>query len=302
MRAASAELIAHIASPNRTMCRLWKVQRTDGETFGFTNHDRALTVDGLQYRADLGMSATSVQTSAGLSVDNLDATGFLASGTLTEADVAAGVWDHAEVWLREVNWADLTMGVLKEKRGRIGQITTTDVGYKAEFRGLAAKLNAAIGGVFAPGCPHALGDAGCQKDTTDFTAVGTVTSVEADNRTFDTDLASATVRLTPAATGNPDNGYFSDGLLTWLTGANAGLAMDVKLYTDDGRIELHLPMGFAIAPADTFSVVAGCDKDGSDTGHCKVRFDNVINHGGYRDLPGVDVALQAPGQSTTSES
>lgn len=301
MRAASAEFIVHLALGSRTMAKLWKVTRTDGAVFGFTNHDADLVFDGLTYVADIGINASAVQTSTGLSVDNLDVMGFLSSGTLTQGDVDKGLWDHAEVRLMECNWADLSMGVLKEKRGWIGQIETTDAGYKTEFRGLAVKLNAAIGRVVAAGCPHQLGDAKCQKDTTEFTATGTVTSAEDDARVFDTDLSSATVRLTPDTTGTPDLGYFDDGILTWTSGsANFGLQMDVKRYTEDGRIELHLPMGVPIEPGDEFVVVAGCNKDlgeSNTTGHCVHRFDNAINHGGDPFLPGLDAMTQAPGQS-----
>lgn len=302
MRAASAGLIAHLALGSRTMARLWKVTRSDGVIFGFTNHDADLVFDGLTYVADLGINASAVQTTAGLSVDNLDVTGFLTSGTLTADDVEAGLWDHAEVRLMQCNWADLSMGVMKEKRGWIGQITTTDAGYTTEFRGLATKLNAAIGRLVAPGCPHQLGDAKCQKDTTDFTTAGIVTAAETDRRTFDTDLSSATVRLTPTTTGAPDLGYFDDGLLTWTSGsANAGLQMDVKRYTVDGRIELHLPMGVDIVPGDEFSIVAGCNKalgDADTTGHCVNRFDNGVNHGGDPFVPGLDASMMAPGQAS----
>lgn len=304
MRAASAGLITHLASGSRTMARLWKVTRTDGQVFGFTNYDAELVLDGLTYRADLGINASAVQTTAGLAVDNLDVTGFLSSGTLTAADVEKGLWDHAEVLLRECNWADLTMGVLKEKRGWVGQIETTDAGYKAEFRGLATKLNAAIGRLVAPGCPFALGDSDCQVDLTEHTASGTVTAV-VDRRVFDTDLSAATVRLTPSTTGAPDDGYFSDGLLTWTSGANnAGLQMDVKLYTVDGRIELHLPMGADIEAGDEFSIVAGCNKalgDADTTGHCVNRFDNAVNFGGDPFVPGLDATVMAPGQASLSE-
>lgn len=303
MRAASVGFIAHLALSSRTMAKLWKVTRTDGQVFGFTNHDADLEFEGLTYVADLGVNASAVQSSTGLSVDNLDVVGFLASGTLTQIDVDKGLWDDAEVLLRECVWADLSKGILKEKRGWVGQIETTDVGYKTEFRSLSVKLNAAIGRLVAAGCPHQLGDAKCQKDVTEFTATGTVTAAEDDARVFDTDLSSAIVRLseTPDVSGAPTLGYFDDGVLTWTSGsANAGVTMDVKRYTEDGRIELHLPMGVAIEPGDEFVVVAGCNKDlgeSNATGHCFNRFDNAINHGGDPFLPGLDAMTQAPGQS-----
>lgn len=297
MRAASVALIAHLAGNSRTMAYLWKVTRTDAQVFGFTNHDADIIFDGLTYVANLGVNASTVQTSAGLSVDNLDVTGFLSSGTLTAADVKSGLWDHADVRLMECNWADISMGVMKTKRGWIGQVKTEDGAFSTEFRGLSAALNASIGEVTGPGCTARLGDARCKVSLSDYTTTGIVTATDSDgpDRVFDTDLSSAIVSLTPDTTGAPDDAYFNDGLLTWSVGANVGLQMDVKRYTVDGRIELHLPMPNAVEPSDEFVIVAGCTK--SLDGMCVPRFDNAVNFRGFPFIPGLDATLKAPGQS-----
>jgi uncharacterized phage protein (TIGR02218 family) len=299
MRSASSALAAHVTRRFTTLARLWKVTREDGRIYGFTDHDEDIIYAGLRYRADLGISASNIQQGSNLSVDNLDVTGFLSSGTLTAVDVAGGVWDHADVRLMEINWADTSMGVLKAKRGRLGQITVADNGYTSEFRGLAASLNASIGEVTGPGCTAQLGDARCKVVLTDYTTPGTVTAAETDQRVFDTDLSAAIVRLTPDTTGAPDLAYFDDGVLTWNTGANTGLRMDVKHYTIDGRVELHLPMADPISPGDTFIIVAGCTK--SRAGMCGPRFGNVINFRGFDFLPGLDATMKTPGQHQPTE-
>ncbi|MEP1253113.1 MAG: DUF2163 domain-containing protein, partial [Alphaproteobacteria bacterium] len=60
-----------------THARCWKVERRDGTLFGFTDHDRALTIAGLSYEAATGFTATSIESSLGLAVDNLDVEGAL---------------------------------------------------------------------------------------------------------------------------------------------------------------------------------------------------------------------------------
>ena len=299
MRSASSALAAHVTRRYTSLARLWKVIRYDGRVFGFTDHDEDIIYSGIRYRADLGISASNIQQGSNLSVDNLDVTGFLSSGTLTEKDVKGGVWDNAEVRLMEINWADTSMGVLKTKRGWLGQITVADNVYTSEFRGLAAALNASIGEVTGPGCTAQLGDDRCKVDLTDYTAIGTVTAAEIDQRVFDTDLSSVIVRLTPDTTGAPDLAYFDDGILTWDTGVNAGLQMDVKHYTIDGRVELHLPMADPVSPGDTFIIVAGCTK--SRAGMCGPRFGNVINFRGFDFLPGLDATMKTPGQHQPTE-
>ena len=88
------------------------------------------------------------------------------------------------------------------------------------------------------------------------------------------------------------DGWFAGGVLTWETGANAGRSIEVKGWTQgSGRIELFLPMGYAIEPGDAFRVHPGCDKR-FDT--CIDRFTNVLNFRGEPYVPGQDAMMSYP--------
>ena len=88
------------------------------------------------------------------------------------------------------------------------------------------------------------------------------------------------------------DGWFAGGVLTFETGANAGASMEVKGWTrDPGRIELYLPLGYAIEPGDLFRVHPGCDKR-LDT--CLDRFANVLNFRGEPYIPGQDLLMSYP--------
>ncbi len=293
MRTTSVALAAHIASNATTMAVCWKVTRTDAHVFGFTSHDSDLAIDGVTYVATHGIGRSALEAATKLQATNLEIIGFLDTAAITEEDLRAGMWDHAEVRVFEVNRADLSMGVLKQLRGWLGEVTVEGGGYKAELRGLADALNKSVGEVVGPACTAILGDARCTVDLTDYTTSGEVTSVVDTHRKFDTDLASATVRLTPTSTGVPPAGYFDAGLLTWATGANAGRRMEVKTSAADGRLELQLQMAAAIAPGDTFTVKAGCLKAREV---CVTKFGNIVNFRGFPDLPGVDKIMRVGGQ------
>ena len=84
--------------------------------------------------------------------------------------------------------------------------------------------------------------------------------------------------------------YFDQGVLTWLTGANAGLRMDVRA-VDGTTVELMFAMPFTVAPGDTFSIVAGCNKS---LGACINKFDNVLNHRGKAHAPVTDDTIKGP--------
>ncbi len=112
-------------------------------------------------------------------------------------------------------------------------------------------------------------------DLAAYTVTGTLTSVTA-----------AYVFADAARTELGD--YFSHGLLTFTSGANAGLSMEVREY-NAGKFTLFLPMPHAIAIGDAYSAVAGCDKY-VDT--CIGRFCNALNFRGEPHVPGMDRVLE----------
>lgn len=293
MKTTSAALATHIAGNATTMAVCWKVTRTDSLVFGFTSHDEDLEIDGITYVSTQGIGRSAIESATKLQAANLEVVGFLDAATITEADLKAGAWDHAEVRVFEVNWQDLSMGELKQLRGWLGEVTLEGGQYKAELRGLADALNKGVGEVVSPACGAILGDERCTKDLTEYTAAGEVTSIVEARRIFDTDLAAATVRLTPDSTGAPPAGYFDAGLLTWVTGANAGRRMEVKTSAADGRLRLQLQMVDDIVAGDTFSVRAGCLKSREV---CVAKFGNIVNFRGFPDLPGVDKLMRIGGQ------
>lgn len=292
MLTTTAAFAEHLNRGTTSIATLWRVERTDGAVYGFSSLDVDLEFEGVRYEAETGVMPAAISTRAGLQVDSTEAQGYLSGSAITEADLLAGLWDHAEIRIMQVNWRDLSMGSLKLRRGWLGEVVVRDNAYTVEARGLTAALNAVVGELVSPACAAELGDARCGVDLSDYTATGEVVAVT-NHRMFDTDLAGAIVRLTPDDTGNPDADYFAGGRLTWLTGLNAGLREDVRTYATTGEIALQLPMYRDIAPGDTFSVTAGCAKSRTV---CIARFGNIVNFRGFPDLPGLDRLLRIGGQ------
>jgi len=133
-------LIEHLRTGVTTVCRAWKVLRTDGQTLGFTDHDGRLTFDGVEFRANGGLTAAAVQQTSGLSVDNSEALGAFSDDAVTEADIEAGLYNGARVECWQVNWQDVTQRRLLFA-AQIGEITRGDGAFQAELRGLTDILN-----------------------------------------------------------------------------------------------------------------------------------------------------------------
>ena len=279
MKSLSPDFQAHLSSGTTTLAWCWKLTRRDGAVQGFTDHDTALNFDGITYEAVSGFVASEVQSTLGLAVDNLSVLGALSSASLNEDDLAAGLYDDADIEIWRVNWASPEQRVLMRK-GNLGEVKRGKTGFQAEVRGLAHRLNQPVGRVYAYACDADLGDVRCAKDISSsaFTARGTVGAV-IDARRFAVGGIAAYA-----------NGWFSAGKLTFTTGANAGRAMEIKRHSAFG-IELWQAMSENVATGDAVTLTAGCDKQFAT---CKAKFANAANFRGFPFMPGNDAVLSYP--------
>ncbi|HTP77994.1 MAG TPA: DUF2163 domain-containing protein [Rhizomicrobium sp.] len=279
MKSLPPALQAHLASGATTLCWCWKIVRRDGVVQGYTDHDVPVSFDGLAYEAASGFVASDVQSTLGLAVDNLTVLGALSSATLNEDDLAAGLYDDADVEIWRVNWTSTDQRVLMRK-GSLGEVKRGKTAFSAEVRGLAHRLNQPVGRVYSYSCDADLGDARCTRDVSSaqFTAVATVAGV-IDAR-----------RFTVSGIESYATGWFSAGKLTFTSGANAGRGMEIKRQAGTG-IELWQAMSEPVAAGDAATLVAGCDKQFTT---CKTKFANGINFRGFPYMPGNDAALSYP--------
>lgn len=158
MKAASAGLIAHLQQEVTTLTTCWELKRRDGRFFRFTDNVVSLTVDGAVYRADVGYSRTAIANSANLSVDNLQVDGVFDGDTITEKDLRDGLFDFAEVRIFLVNHQDLAQGILRLRRGTLGEVQSIPAGqFMAELRGMAQRMQQVIGNLYQATCRAQLG-------------------------------------------------------------------------------------------------------------------------------------------------
>ncbi|MFD2181425.1 DUF2163 domain-containing protein [Rhodoplanes azumiensis] len=269
-----------LASGVTTLCRCWRVVRPDGVTLGFTDHDADILLDATPCRAGSGLDASEATARFGLQVDGGEVFGALADDALTEADLAAGRYDAAtiETWL--VDWSAPSTRLLLAV-GTLGEVRRDGTAFTAELRSLSEKLAQESGRVYTAACTADLGDARCRVDlgAAGFSANGTVAGLE----------ATSTIRVS-GLTSFAD-GWFTAGRLAFTSGANAGLASEVKRHAVDPAgvaVALWQAMPEPIAPGDAFVITAGCDKQFAT---CRDRFANVDNFRGFPHIPGNDYVI-----------
>jgi uncharacterized phage protein (TIGR02218 family) len=185
VKSASAVLAAHLEQEVTALATCWRLTRTDGLVLGFTDHDRDLVIESLTYRAASAYSRSAIASRAGLAVDNLDLEGLLDSDAISEEELRAGRFDRAAVEVFLVNWQALGQGVVRLRRGTLGEVRLQGGLYRAELRGMAQALTAPAVEVYTPECRADLGDHRCQVDLAALTVPGSVASA-ADRRTFTT--------------------------------------------------------------------------------------------------------------------
>lgn len=280
MKTLHGSLGVLLASGVTTIARCWRLERADAEVFGFTDHDRMLSFAGTDYAPETGFTRSEFESRLGLAVDTMEVEGAVSSDAITQDDIALGRWDNAAVEIWAVDWSDAANRVLL-RAGNLGEIMRGDVVFMAELRGLAHQLNQERGRTYQRLCDAVLGDARCGVDLDDPVHAGDGTvAASVDNRL-----------LTVDGLGDYDDDWFSQGLLSWATGANVGAAIEIRRHAVEGglvRLELWEKAARPIAPGDAFAVTAGCQKT---LGICAVKFDNAVNFRGFPHVPGNDFAL-----------
>lgn len=286
MGGMSAEFQTHLDSGLTTLCRAWAITRSDGQVYGFTDHDQTLGFDGYSFMAGTGLTALALQQSTGLSVDNTEAIGGLSDVSVTEADIDAGRFDSAEVRCWLVNWADVAQR-WQMFRGSIGQLRRKDGAFHAELRGLSEALNRPLGRIYQKPCTAVLGDGGCR--------FVLETPGYFDELPVEQHSRAQEFRWADLAGFEP--GWFARGRFQVLSGAAQGLSELIKQDRSDGTgrvIELWQPIRAELMPGDMVRLQAGCDKRMQS---CRLKFNNLPNFQGFPDIPGEDWVMAVPGQN-----
>lgn len=291
MKIIPIALQAHYDTGSTCMANGLIIMRADGEVFAFTSSSSPFDMDVeawfpdesvVTFDARQGLSITTLVSTAGLNVDNLEITTLDDDTLFDRDDVLAGRWRDAEFWLFRYRW-DVAVPTIEDDvevlaRGSFGEVTLGITTIKVELRGLAQRLQQPVGEASTKTCRNRLGDARCKVDLIGFTHSVAVTSV--------TSRAQFTAS---GATQASDT--FGEGIVTWLTGNNAGVSQKVRTFAG-GVFTLVLPMVLDVQVGDTFSAVAGCRKRLMED--CKTKFSNVPNFRGEPHRPMIDDLTKAP--------
>lgn len=271
--------------------QIWTITRTDGEVFAFTSHDMPITFRGVVHSPCDSLSASAVELSSLTgSTGSMELMGIISDTSVTEADLYNGLFDSAtiEVWM--VPWdnenGDIPFRLIA---GQTGKLSHGVEGFEFEVLANATKLKQkSLIDVYTPGCRYNFGtqnDPRCPVDLTTIDVTGSVTGLAVPNAG-----TSSTRRIFTDSSRTEADGFFEFGKVTWTSGANIGVVSEVKDFNAKTFVLWNATLT-PIAVGDTYTATPGCDK--SRTDHLAFNA-NMIDYGGFEDVPGTDAVLQTP--------
>ena len=263
-------------------CQLWRIVRRDGVEFRYTSLDRDVFYGGQRFKScgSLNPSASEDASSLG-TVSNIELEGIISDEGITEADLYGGLFDDAYVTVDLVAWGVAPESPRRLASGWTGELSQGDTGFKMEVLGAGARLDQqALVQMVTPGCRWDFGDARCGVDLEALKVSGTV------------DGSVSRSIFTATLSGGAGGLQWENGTVRFTSGPNEGQRLEVRSVDFAvGVIDLWPSAAYRAEPGDSFDLYPGCDK--ARDGGCTV-YANVINHGGFPDVPGSDSILETP--------
>ena len=290
LRHVPIELLESLQGGRTELCRLMKFKPLTGPAFGICSLNRAVlydddTADGeLSYCARYGFDPAAVAASAGTAIDNSEFTALLGVADsfdawgITQDMIDSGYLDGASFWHYLVDYADLTPGRHVEVHsGKIGQARLPRDGIAIiECRDRMQQL-----------AQHSV----CQKDSltcrNDFggnkNGVGCFADADALWVEFTVDTVLEADREFSSGDLLEDDDHFFPGKVEWLTGDNAGRAVEVEEFAA-GVVSLAHITRALIQVGDTGRIRPDCTKIKDGDRGCKF-YGQMLNMDGEADIP-----------------
>jgi len=259
-----------------------------GDVLRFTDHDRAVTLDGDTFRPIVLAAMSARRVEGGLKSGNQEAYGIIDGTYVTVPHILGNRYRGAEVLHIQADWSRPWL-VFGRHRKWIRAVTWTGSQWSATLESRTQVLQreggGRFGGTFTTTCPYVLGGTYCGADISADVKTGVTVQTVNDDRMdieFDTSTWS----------GSYADEYYRDGEIEWTVGDNVGHISPIVSYGhSDRRCKLLLPTPYPIQVGDEGTARPGCDGLFSS---CKTKWANQLNFGGDPYAPSSQELIEPP--------
>lgn len=269
--------------------KLWKIERTDGTTLRFTDHDHQLIdVNRTPYTPLPGMSGTAFRTEVSLEAGSSEVVGIFESTTITQDDLAEGRYRNAKITEFLVDWRAPFVGQFLYSIYWVEETEFTGESWIARVANMPVFLKNKVGGRYNIDCRYELFDSKCSLLRTNFQDFTTSQGDAADRYSVVIDVGTGPGQ----ADDKSDPEYWTGGEAIFTSGALTGITMPILKYDQAGAtLKFAMRTPADILDGDALTVYPGCDFKSAT---CKARFNNFVNYGGFEFIPGVDRLMRTP--------
>jgi len=232
------------------IANLFTFNLISGPVYHFTDWRRPLTIGGVVFSpGPPRLVRGTISVERGMNVSTQKVTVQEANGEII-ALLAQGFFNRALYSMQRVFAADTSLqwtSPMTRFAGRVNNVDAiTSTSAELTIKSMLDDLDQDYPlDVIQMDCNRVLGDIGCGVNLEPLTVAGVVAIGSTRNRLL-------------SALANPD-AYFTQGVVTFTSGANVGLSYMVKSYTG-GVVAPAQPFFAAPAVGDTFTITPGCDK------------------------------------------
>lgn len=300
-RTASAALLAHMASPSRTIAYLLEVGPLPDGSYVRTNSTaRDIRYDGDWFYARTGLQLANIAGTNDLETDNTEAQTLTELPTypgqgVTTAMVDNGDLDGVEYLIYAINYTDHTMGHCIVHGGPIGRVSYTLDG------NLVTMELRAWGDLLRQNSVCSLTSATCRAKQ-----FGSQPGEEREYCGYDltgewitdvpvTAVGAEIVRDFTASSLAQATDYFTPGVALWKSGLNEGAYSGIESFASGGVMSLQFVVRHPIQVGDLFDIRRDCTRLLEGNNGCKF-YGMILNNRSEAYTPVADhIALTVPG-------
>lgn len=261
---------------------LYTLTLVNGAVYRWSGSDLVLTGGGNTWGLGPGLERTKVKFTVGISVDSMtvtltDIAGTTINGQALIPFIRAGGLYGARLQVDKAFWgpADTApVGALLWFPGRVADMVCDRYSAQLTIKSDLELLDVMVPlEVYQQGCLNTLYDPRCGLARATYSIPGAATAASDSRR------ITINIGLLGGYTG-----YFDLGVITFTSGANAGISRTVKTHVggSSGGITVLQPWPFAWAAGDTFTAYPGCDKTQAT---CTAKFNNLPHFRGQPYIP-----------------